>query len=129
MSPDNDRAKISVSLPDDLKQQLDDYAAAHQLTNSDVVQKALRLLFQSEAPQPTPSPPPPPKAVDHDARAYLEQLAVQVEMMRRSMQPVMPVPYPLPPPSWYQPKSAKASWPPLTGVKKKRKKTPPESNS
>lgn len=121
-------AKISVSLPDPLKERLDAHVAAHPGTNaSETVQKALEQYL--DHPAPTPSPPPPPKAVDHDARAYLEQLAVQVEMMRRSMQPVMPVPYPLPPPPWYQPKSAKASWPPLTGVKKKRKKTPPESNS
>ncbi len=117
-------AKISISLPDPLKERLDAHVAAHPGTNaSETVQKALEQYL--DHPAPTPSPPPPPKAVDHDARAYLEQLAVQVEMMRRSMQPVMPVPYPLPPPSWYQPKSAEASWPPLTDMKGKRKKTPP----
>lgn len=111
----DERAKISVSLPDDLKQQLDDYAAAHQLTNSEVVQKALRLLFQPESPQPTPTqgphptqPPPPapggpqPPYDLNTLRGYVTQMAMHQEHMRQGMAAsMMPCPPMLPPPPWF----------------------------
>ena len=48
--------KISVSLPEALKSQLDRYATEHDLSVSQTVQQALEALFQSSEPPPVPGP-------------------------------------------------------------------------
>lgn len=109
-------AKISVSLPDDLKERLDAYAQAHNQSVSESVQIALEKLLNgsSPPPPPPPAPPAPPAStVDQLVRSYVQDLAIEVEMMRRSMQGAMlPVPYPLPAPPWHSARSTEERWPP-----------------
>ena len=63
MMDSQDRAKVSVSMTDDLKQRTDAYAQQHTLSFSDVVQQALEHFFNaSPAPAPLPAPPPHPRA-------------------------------------------------------------------
>lgn len=104
-------AKISVSLPDALKERLDAYAKVHDLSVSESVQQALEQFLDGATPPAPPPPPPPAALVDQQVRNFVQDLAVEVEMMRRSMQgALLPVPYPLPPPPWYNPNKA-AGWP------------------
>lgn len=72
-------AKISISLPDPLKEQLDRYADEHQLSVSETVQRALEALFQPAEPVPPPSPPPsseppPERPEDEVERVMLEHM-------------------------------------------------------
>ena len=112
-------AKISISLPDALKERLDAYALAHNQSVSESVQKALEQLLDGSPPPTPPTPPAPPvTSVDQLVRKYVQDLVLQVELMRRSMQGAMlPVPYPLPAPPWYQPWTTGESWPPATQLK------------
>lgn len=48
--------KISISLPEALKADLDQYTAEHGLTASQTVQQALEMLFGHSPLPPTPSP-------------------------------------------------------------------------
>lgn len=107
METDDDRAKISVSLPDALKAKLDNYAKEHQLTNSDVVQIALEQLFEADNPKPTPTPGPTPPPFEQPpfdlktVREYVTCIAIHQEHMRQGMQIAMlPCPPMLPPPPW-----------------------------
>ena len=81
-------AKISISLPDALKERLDAYALAHSQSVSESVQKALEQLLDGSPPPapPTPPPVPPATSVDPLVRSYVQDLVLQVELMRRSMQ-------------------------------------------
>lgn len=54
--PTRSAVKISVSLPEALKAQLDDYAVKHDLSLSQTVQQALEALFQPSEPPPGPEP-------------------------------------------------------------------------
>lgn len=92
-------AKLSISLPDALKERLDAYVQEHGTNSSETIRMALERFLDD--PTSAPTPPDSSTATDPHARIYLQRLAIQVEMMRQSMQPVMPVPYPLPPPPWY----------------------------
>lgn len=107
-------AKISISLPDALKARLDAYAQAHNQSVSESVQVALEQLLDGSSPPPPPPVPVPPvtSTVDQLVRSYVQDLAIEVEMMRRSMQGAMlPVPYPLPPPPWFS-RTKAGEWPP-----------------
>ena len=85
---------------------------AHNQSVSESVQLALEQLLDG-SPSPPPVPvPPATSTVDPLVRAYVQDLAFEVEMMRRSMQGAMlPVPYPLAPPPWLG-QSKAAEWPP-----------------
>lgn len=117
-------AKISASLPDELKARLDTYIEQHPGSGvSSVVQDALEQFLSAGQPVPPPPPPPPvtpPPAssptpiptTDLVVRDYVKQLTIQVEVMRRSMQnAMMVVPPALPVPPWYR--SISEPWPPL----------------
>jgi predicted transcriptional regulator len=104
-------ARITVSLPQELKDRLDAYAAERQLPISQVVAQALEQLFDPSR-QPAPEP-----GADEAARAYAGELAAHVESLRRVLwevsgrvsNPFYPlmnqVPGPLPPPAWPGPES------------------------
>lgn len=66
-------AKISVSLPEALKTALDSYATEHQLSVSQVVQKALEALLNGGSSQPSPTPAP-----DDTTPAKLQALTLQL---------------------------------------------------
>jgi hypothetical protein len=68
--------KISVSLPEALKGQLDHYAGEHDLSVSQTVQQALEAFFQAPPP-PGPEPPPNP------SNPLLEQMVME---MNRQLQ-------------------------------------------
>lgn len=112
------RAKISVSLPDSLKEQIDQYAAQHQLNTSEVVQLALKKLFEKDSPSPIlPTPPAPeqpqPPLDLKTLRDYVTSMAMHQENMRRGMMAAfLPCPPPLIPPPWLHLGHSTASWPP-----------------
>ena len=119
-------AKMSVSLSDELKARTDAYARQHSLGVSDIVQAALEQYLKSNDPVEPPTTPPPSQplpppvfsGLDQQLRNYVQDLVLQVELMRRSMQGAMlPVPYPLPAPPWYQHWTTGESWPPATQLK------------
>jgi hypothetical protein len=117
---------MSVSLSDELKARTDAYARQHSLGVSDIVQAALEQYLKSNDPVEPPTTPPPSQPLpppvfggpDQQLRNYVQDLVLQVELMRRSMQGAMlPVPYPLPAPPWYQPWTTGETWPPATQLK------------
>lgn len=118
---DSTKAKVSVSMSDELQQRADRYAKDHQMTFSQVVQNALEQFLSTDQPIPPPPPVIPPPApptptplptTDLVVRDYVKQLTIQVEVMRRSMQnAMMVVPPALPVPPWYR--SGSEQWPPL----------------
>lgn len=129
-------AKISASIPDELKARLDAYMQESGLGVSDVVQKALDQLFSGATPVeplPTPpvTPPPPPIAagLDQVARDYVLNLAIHVDNMRKVMATAgLWAPPPLFPPPWWQPQPGEV-WVPKLKMERKsggRKKTAPE---
>jgi hypothetical protein len=99
--------RITVSLPDDLEQRLDAFAREQGLPVSQVVARALEAFLDAK--------PPPAGGVDAEARAYLRDLAMHTEALRRFLHetagwvsgPLNPlqerVPKPLPPPPWERP--------------------------
>lgn len=113
------RAKISVSLPDSLKEQLDQYAAQHELNTSEVVQHALKKLFEEDSPPPPPPTPiPPPEQVQppfdlKTLRDYVTAMAMHQENIRRGMLAArLPCPPPLIPPPWWHACHPTVGWPP-----------------
>ena len=91
-------AKISVSLPDDLKAQLSAYAKAHGQGVSDVIQDALRSHLNAGHPAPQPPPPqtqpqPQPLPVPDQQltdrvkqlESYVALIAYQSEHMRQGV--------------------------------------------
>ena len=90
-------ARVTVSLPDELALQLDDYAHQHAESVSGIVQTALKNLFAgtpTPTPSPTPAPNPPPAPApapsdDPDAHKRLEEyiakLAYKMEHMREGL--------------------------------------------
>ena len=84
-------ARITVSLPDDLEAQLEQYAQQHSTNASQVVQTALRNLFASPAPTPhpppapAPTPPSPPMPELSVVQDYLTQLVYKMELMREGL--------------------------------------------
>ncbi len=116
--------KISVSLPEDLKLELERYAAEHGLSVSATVQQALEGFFHpAPDPEPDPSPTPPPTTTEidllagmvnglhrevHELKQYILALSHQSEHHRQCLsllQPFvamsglcLPVAPPLPPP-------------------------------
>ncbi len=89
-------AKISVSLPDDLKAQLSAYAKAHGQGVSDVIQDALRSHLNAGHPAPQPPPPQPqpqPLPVPDQQltdrvkqlESYVALIAYQSEHMRQGV--------------------------------------------
>lgn len=127
-------AKISVSLPDELKARMDAYAQAHpDMGTSDIVQAALEQFLSPAAPVDPPAPPtPPPPAVTVDlaAREFVLALAIEVDAMRSSMLGAgLWVPAPLPPPSWYPLRNPGEKWPPKLEMHREpggKKKNPPK---
>ena len=110
-------AKISVSLPDELKARLDAHAKATGQGVSDIVQEALeKLLSGGSDPNPPdvhPTPDPKTDLKIEAIRRYLNGLAIHHEQLRRSIETIsnlsmmsggLPVPYPPPlqPPNWTQ---------------------------
>lgn len=82
-----ERAKISISLPDDLKARLDAYAEEHQQSVSQVVQDALQRFLDGPATPPTP--PPDSGHLTHDVQQlqlYVSALAANHEQVRASLQ-------------------------------------------
>lgn len=89
-------AKLSISIPDDLKAQLDERAGAEHVAVSQVVSNALRSYFEKPA-APPPAPPkppepiPPPPPVAHDSaevrqmQQYLWELYWNHERTRASV--------------------------------------------
>lgn len=123
-------AKISASLPDELKARLDAYMKESGLGVSDVVQKALELLFSDATPEQPPAPPPPAATgLDQVARDYVLNLAIHVDNMRKAMASAgLWAPPPLIPPPWWQMRGGEA-WPPKLEMERKsggKKKKPPE---
>ena len=132
-------AKISASLPDELKARLDAYIKEHPGTGiSDVVQTALEQFLsgggpiQPPAPPPPvtpPAPPPPTSNLDQVARDYVLNLAIHVENMRMAMASAgLWAPPPLVPPPWWQLREGEA-WTPKLKMERKqsgKKKNPPE---
>ena len=127
-------AKISVSLPDELKARVDAYAQAHAgMGTSDIVQAALEQFLSPAAPvEPQPAPPAHPVAggVDLPAREFVLALAIEVDAMRSSMMAAgLWVPAPLPPPSWYPLRNPGEIWPPKLEMHRNpggKKKNPPK---
>ena len=112
-------ARITVSLPDDLEAQLEQYAQQHSTNASQVVQTALRNLFASPAPTPhpppapAPTPPSPPMPELSVVQDYLTQLVYKMELMREGLwdmsqlichgapcPPEIPCPKEIPLPPW-----------------------------
>lgn len=122
-------AKISASLPDELKARLDAYIKDHPGTGvSDVVQNALEQFLsggtpiQPPAPPPVtpPAPPPPTSNLDQVARDYVLNLAIHVDNMRKSMAAAgLWAPPPLVPPPWWQPLRESDAWPPALKMERK----------
>ena len=126
-------AKISASLPDELKARLDTYMKETGLGVSDVVQKALEQLFSDATPDQPPAPPTPPPAtsgLDQVARDYVLNLAIHVDNMRKAMASAgLWAPPPLIPPPWWQMRDAGEPWAPKLKMERKsggKKKNPPE---
>ena len=127
-------AKISVSLPDELKARMDAYAQAHSdMGTSDIVQAALEQFLSPPVPvEPPALPPPTPPAsgVDLAAREFVLSLAIEVDAMRSSMMAAgLWVPAPLPPPSWYPLRNPGEKWPPKLEMHREpggKKKNPPK---
>ena len=114
--------KISVSLPEELKLELERYAGEHGLSVSATVQQALEgLLHPKPIPDPQPTPDPRPTEIDllaglvnalnrevHGLRQYMMAVGHQSEHHRQCLsllQPYaamggvcLPVAPPLPPP-------------------------------
>ena len=133
-------AKISASLPDELKARLDAYIEQHPGTGvSDTVQRALEQFLSGGAPVEPPTPPvtppapqPPPSAagLDQVARDYVLNLAIHVDNLRQSMAAAgLWAPPPLVPPPWWQFREAGEPWAPKLKMERKsggKKKNPPE---
>lgn len=132
-------AKISASLPDELKARLDAYIKEHPGSGvSDVVQNALELFLsggasvQPPAPPPVtpPAPPSPTSSLDQVARDYVLNLAIHVDNMRKAMASAgLWAPPPLFPPPWWQPREVGEMWSPKLKLERKqggKKKNPPE---
>lgn len=132
-------AKISASLPDELKARLDAYIKENPGTGvSDVVQTALEQFLSGGTPAQPPAPPPPvtpptpPPAsnLDQLARDYVLNLAIHVENMRKSMAAAgLWAPPPLIPPPWWQPLRDSDAWAPALKMGRKsggKKKNHPE---
>ena len=131
-------AKISASLPDELKARLDAYIKEHSGTGvSDVVQTALEQFLSGgpvdpPAPPPVtpPTPPPPTSNLDQVARDYVLNLAIHVDNMRKSMAAAgLWAPPPLVPPPWWQPLRESDAWAPTLKMERKsggKKKNPPD---
>ena len=133
-------AKISASIPDELKARLDAYMQETGLGVSDVVQKALDQLFSGGVPVEPPAPPPvtpptppPPHGaagLDQVARDYVLMLAIHVDNMRQAMAAAgLWAPPPLVPPVWWQPRVTDDKWPPKLKLDRKsggKKKHSPE---
>lgn len=132
-------AKISASLPDELKARLDAYIEQHPGTGvSDTVQRALEQFLSGGTPveppappvaPPAPSPPPSAASLDQVARDYVLMLAIHVDNMRQSMAAAgLWAPPPLIPPPWWQLREGEA-WAPKLKMERKsggKKKRPPE---
>ncbi|MBZ0253259.1 MAG: hypothetical protein K8I02_07965 [Candidatus Methylomirabilis sp.] len=98
--------RLTISIPDELEARLDAYAEEHGLPVSQVAARALELFLAA------PVPPPPAGGADLEARAYLRDLALHTEALRRFLYetagwvsgPLNPlkerVPKPLQPPPW-----------------------------
>ena len=130
-------AKISASLPDELKARLDAYIQEHPGTGtSDVVQAALEQFLsggepiQPPAPPPVTPPTPPTSNLDQVARDYVLNLAIHVDNMRKAMAAAgLWAPPPLIPPPWWQPLREGDLWAPKLKMERKsggKKKNPPE---
>lgn len=72
-------AKISVSLPDPLKEQLDDYAQIHGHSVSQTVQLALEA-FLSQSP-----PPPPPGGQLELLEKLVREVSGELEAVRSDL--------------------------------------------
>lgn len=128
-------AKISASLPDELKARLDAHMKETGLGVSDIVQQALEQFLSGgtpvEPPAPPVTPPAPPATVglDQVARDYVLNLAIHVDNMRKSMAAAgLWAPPPLVPPPWWQPLREGDAWAPALKMERKsggKKKNPP----
>ena len=121
-------AKISASLPDELKARMDVYIKEHPGTGiSDVVQTALEQFLSGgqpvhpPAPPVTPPTPPPPTSnLDQVARDYVLNLAIHVDNMRKAMAAAgLWAPPPLIPPPWWQPLREGDPWAPKLKMERK----------
>ena len=111
-------ARITISLPDALKDQLDATAEARNISVSELVQQALKNLFAAP-PNPPPAPPPAPKPQPVDAAAlerlaqlekHVAALSYEAEHLRQGMGTIsgyfqnlglsLPYPPPIKPPAW-----------------------------
>ena len=124
-------AKISASLPDELKARLDAYIQQHTGTGvSDVVQQALEQFLSGGTPIQPPTPPlPATSGLDQVARDYVLKLAIHVDNMRKAMAADgLWAPPALIPPPWWQPLPGEV-WVPKLKMERKsgaKKKNPPE---
>lgn len=83
MSPDSSRpaVKISVSLPEALKLELDRYADEHNLSVSQTIQRALEALFHPPVPDPDPEEPGP----DPDVLQLVQMLNRDVQTLQNDL--------------------------------------------
>ncbi len=73
-------ARLTVSIDDQLKERLKQYADDHDLPVSQVVSQALETFFEGG------EPPPPGQPADLIAtQGYLSQLVDQLEVVRQSL--------------------------------------------
>ncbi len=103
--------KKTVSLPEHLCVQLDEYAAAHSLPVSQVAQQALESFFGKPPTTAQPHPTPEPRANEHTAarleqvERYISGLSNHVAMLRNFMaahlNPFDQPPGMYPPPPWF----------------------------
>jgi len=105
-------AKMSISLPDELKARLQAYAQEHSLSDSETVQQALEAFLDGSPVEP-PTPPPGPSdwaAPIAQIQKYVAALAANHEQVRSAMQLIsqmsapqgvyIPCPPPVGPPPW-----------------------------
>jgi ribonuclease D len=66
-------ARITISMPDELKALLEQHAQEHETTVSETVQTALKNHLTSTPPAPA-APPPPPEPAEREVIARIKQL-------------------------------------------------------
>jgi len=113
-------ARITVSLSDDLKTQLNQYAKEHEITVSEAAQIALKNYFNSiPLAAPPPQTPAPTIIRIEQLESYVAMMTYQVEHMRQGLRQtatyfkhnlnhLIPCPQAITEPSW--PHTIPAGW-------------------
>jgi hypothetical protein len=103
-------ARITVSLSDDLKTQLNRYAKEHEITVSEAAQIALKNYFNSKPPAPPPQTPGEIARIEQ-LESYVAMMTYQAEHMRQGLRQtatyfkdnlnsLIPCPQPITAPPW-----------------------------